>query len=389
MDYDSIAEKYGYFINPVVEIEVNEQSLTSPKGKKAMGVSDLNIEVTAGFEASQATFCIYNCYDYVEAKFNFDTVKKFVLLGSAVKIYAGYELSLKEIFRGVIVKVRFLVDEEEVAHVEVTCMDVKSVMMANRYHRRLKATTYSDAVKEILDQSIYQGLKNSGIIEGITIENTPDKIPGAVSTANDEDKVEHTIEMVGESDYEFIVKVARKFNYEFFVLGGNVYFRKAKADQTSQITITPDAKIIRLSVEYDMTGLVEQVEVRGLDVGKAKVLTDKQKNSFKLSQGNKAKALISGSKFVYIDPTVSSSEDASNRVKYLFEEMSHRYGTLELDMAGIPDVVPGRYLNLSKVGTAVSNEFYVQSVRHTFNTEGRYSMHIVGKTNKMGSGGLF
>ena len=132
-----------------------------------------------------------------------------------------------------------------------------------------------------------------------------------------------------------------------------------------------------------MTGLVEKVEVRGLDVGKAKVVKESLKNSFKFSKGNKAKALISGSKFVYVDPSVSNSDDAANRAQYLYEEMTHRYGTLDLDMVGIPEILPGRYIKIQDVGEAVSNTFYVQTVRHTLDARGRYSTRIIGKTNKL------
>ncbi len=154
MDYDSLREKYDRFLRPLIEIEVNGKSITSGTGKTAVGISNVNVDLSAGFEASQATFNIYNVYNYEKAEFNFNTIKKFVVLGSAVKIYAGYEKTVTEIFTGVIVKMNFVVEEGDVGHVEVTCMDVKAVMMANRYSRRLKASTYCDAVKEICDQNI-------------------------------------------------------------------------------------------------------------------------------------------------------------------------------------------------------------------------------------------
>lgn len=387
MNYNSLFKEYGGFINPLIEIKINDVSFTAGANRKvAIGVSNVSIDLTAGFEASQAIFSLYNVYDYENTKFNFDSFKKMVLLGSAVTIYAGYEATVKEVFRGVITKVNFLIEEDDVPNVQVTAMDVKAVMMANRYSRRLKATAYSKAISEIFDQSVYQSLKNGGVITGFSIDNTPDALEPAPATEAD---IEKTIEMVGESDYEFVVKVAKKFNYDFFVYCGKVIFRKAKSDQTKQITINDNARIKRLSVDYDLTGLVEEVEVRGLDVGKAKGVTGKKKNSNKLSQGNKAKALISGSKFVYIDPSSSDNSDVGYRANYLFENMSYRYGTLELDMAGVPEIIPGKYISVSDFGTAVSNDFYVQAVRHTFSKDGAFLTHILGKTDKMSSGGLF
>ena len=271
MNYNSLFKEYGGFINPLIEIKINDVSFTAGANRKvAIGVSNVSIDLTAGFEASQAIFSLYNVYDYENTKFNFDSFKKMVLLGSAVTIYAGYEATVKEVFRGVITKVNFLIEEDDVPNVQVTAMDVKAVMMANRYSRRLKATAYSKAISEIFDQSVYQSLKNGGVITGFSIDNTPDALEPAPATEAD---IEKTIEMVGESDYEFVVKVAKKFNYDFFVYCGKVIFRKAKSDQTKQITINDNARIKRLSVDYDLTGLVEEVEVRGLDVGKAKGVT--------------------------------------------------------------------------------------------------------------------
>ena len=366
MDYNSIREKYGYFRHPIIEIQVGEVSLTAgEKRKKAIGVSNVSIDLSAGFEASQAVFRLYNVYDYDTTEFNFDSVKNFILLGSPITIYAGYDTTVMEVFRGVITKVGFFVEEDDVASIQVTAMDIKSIMMSNRYNKRLKAKYYSDAVKEIFDQNIYQSLIDKGAFSGISVDTTPDKgvgvAPAPGASENDTDK---TIEMVGESDYEFVVKVAKKFNFDFFVANGKIYFRPAKSDLTKQITITPDANIRRMSVEYDMTGLVEEIVVRGLDVGKAKQVS------------------------VYIDPTVSDNSEAGYRANYLYENISYRYGSLELDIAGIPDIQPGKYIKISDLGTAASNEFYVQSVRHTFSADGAFMTHIEGKTDKQISGGL-
>lgn len=378
MTYSSIVDKYDNFRFPVIEVEVNGTPVN--QGKKNVGVSNVTVDLTAGFEASQAVFSLYNCYDSEEGTFEFDTVKNFVLIGSSVRILLGYDTSVTEVFRGVITRVNFLIEEGDVPNIQVTAMDVKAVMMSSRYSKKLKATNYYNAVNEIFEQGIYQNLKSSEVITEYVIDKTPDYSPTEPTSETDK-----SIEMVAESDYEFLVKVAKKYNFEFFILGGIVYFRRAKADSTKQITITNKAKIKRLSVEYDVTGLVEKVVVRGLDVGKGKILSQTKKNSNKLSQGSKAKALISGKEYVYVDSTAASTEDASDRAAYLMEDIMYRYGTMELDIIGIPDILPGRFIKLDGVGTAVSNEFYVYSVRHTLNADGEFFTRVIGRTNKQGS----
>lgn len=381
MTYKSLKRRYDDFDRPLVEIKVSGNSLGD--AKRAFGISNVEIDLTAGFEASTASFSIYNAYDYDDAQFDFNSIKNYVLIGSPVQIYMGYNITLTEVFRGVITRVTFLIEDGDAPCVQVSAMDVKAVMMANRYHKALTATDYSGAVKEIFEQGVYNSLKNDEVIVSLEISDTPD-VP-LVPSSNPNEETDKMIEMVGESDYEFVTRAAKKFNYEFFVLGGRVYFRKAKVDSTSQITIDQEAAIKRLSVEYDLTGLTESVEVRGLDVGKAKLLSDTKKNSNKLSQGNKAKSLISGSKFVYIDPSVASAEDAGYRANYLLEDMMYRYGSLDLELIGIPEIIPGRFINVKNIGTAISNEFYVYGVRHTMNREGEFITRVTGKAAKQGS----
>lgn len=377
MTYNDLKKKYGEFDLPVIQVKVNGKAISD--AKKSFGISNVNVELTAGFEASQASFGIYNAYDYKEGEFKFDIIKNFVLIGSFVQIYLGYNATVTEVFRGVITRVNFIIEDGTSPYVQVTAMDVKAVMMANRYHKAIKAKSYSEAVKEIFKEGVYESLKNDGVIVSYEIADTPDHSVGASSGKEETDKM---IEMVGESDYEFVTRAAKKFNYEFFVLGGRVYFRTAKLDTASQITIDPKAQIKSLNVEYDITGIAESVEVRGLDVGKAKLLKDSKKNSNKLSQGSKAKSLISGSKFVYIDPTVASAEDAGYRANYLMEDMKYRYGTLELEIIGLPDILPGKFIKIDKIGTAISNEFYVQTVRHIMSTDGDFITKVTGKAAK-------
>ena len=239
--------------------------------------------MTSGFEASIATFWLYGLFSHEEHAFAFDEAQKYVTLGSDVVISIGYSNSVREIFRGFIAKVSFSYESEEQPGIELTCMDIKGIMMASALSKQLTATSWSDAVNEILGEARYEK-----IISSLSISNTPDKkdagadggmggAAGGMGAGGAEggEVTDKTIEMVDESEYEFVVKAAKKFNFEFYSVGGVVFFRKAKSDTTVLIELSPMAGLISIRAEYDITGLVEEIEVRTTDPGTGKVVSAK------------------------------------------------------------------------------------------------------------------
>ena len=190
--------------------------------------------------------------------------------------------------------------------------------------------------------------------------------------------------MVAESDYEFVVKAAKKYNYEFFVSSGIVYFRKAKNYAQVLMEVSPATGMKNVDVEYNVTGLVGEVEVRSTDVGKAEQIKNSVKLNNKLSKGKYASKLVKESSKVYIDPTADSKAEAGYRAEYLAEDVAFRFGTMEAEFIGIPDLVPGRYIKLVDMGDPVNNLFYITSVRHTMNAEQGFSTRISAKAAGLG-----
>ncbi len=375
MDFEALQTKYDGFQIPTAEIKINDRKMTD--AKNSFQISDIEVDLTCGYEASIATFNIYNVYNSVKGQFETEAIQKYIYLGSKVEIYLGYGTTAKLVFVGVIAKVAYQMPEHEVPCIQVTAMDAKSIMMAGNYSRQLKATQFTEAAKEILMKTAYARLQSKGIIRNIQVSQP------ILNPSLDGASVEQTIEMVAESDYEFLVKLAKKNNYEFFCECGDVIFRKAKSVQTPLFTLTPSRGIYSFEVEYDITGLAETIYARSTDPSKAKLIESKGKFSNKISLGNKAKPLIKGSEWVYIDPTISSKEDAQNRVDRLMEDMSFRYGTMICDMVGIPEMKPGYFLDMQCMGEGPSNVFYMVSVHHSLRGSGGYSMRITGKTNTM------
>lgn len=376
-DYKNLLTEYNKFTSPKTVVLVGGKNLSEDKNN--FSITDMEIEMSAGYEAGMATFWIHDCYDSQTCTFKTQELQPYITLGSQVTICLGYDLTMRTMFCGFIARVNFdFSPSGGIPGVEVTVLDAKGIMMANNYSQQLKAQYYSDAVKEIFRKPVYNKLIQKKIITEVTVEDTPDKpVMGAAGESKASDR---TVEMVGESDYEFVVKAAKKFNYDFFIHGGEVIFRKAKNNPEILMELTPETGIRGINMGFDITGLTSEVEVRCLDVGKGKMISSAKKNSNKISHGNHAKELLSNSKKVYIDPTTSSKADADNRLDYLMEDMTYRFGTLELDVIGIPELVPGRFIRVVGFGEGLSNTYYLQTVRHCYTEQG-YVTRIIGKAS--------
>lgn len=386
-DYASFSSRYGNFAAPLASIKVQGRNL-AVKEEPYIAITDIRVEATSGFEASLASFHILNTYDSGEGAFRYDAIKSQIYLGASVVISLGYGKDLSPVFTGFIAGVAFGYDEGALPYIEVTAMDVKSLMMGGAYSCQLTAKSYGEAVREIFQRSGYQALKSAGVIDDLAnVKDTPDKKQGQSGGESQEPSAE-TIEMVAESDYEFVVKAAKKYNYEFFVDRGKVYFRPAKEDKSLQAKLAVSGGILSFRTEYSITGLAKAIEVRAADPARGTVIKKNEKINTTLSTNSKAGRLVGSAAKVYVDPTVSSQEQAEARVSSLKEKMSYRLGNFEAECVGLPELAPGRFLEASGMGAPADNVFYITNVTHEFNTRSGYRTKLQGCAAEIKPDGL-
>ncbi len=387
--FGDLKSTYESFREPKVSVVIDGNELTEDSG---LGVRSAEVELTGGYEASMATLTLGGCFDPDTRSFDIKKTKQFLYMGSSVIIYLGYGVSVREVFRGFIARVHFIIPEfigDENPCIELTCMDVKGLLMANRHSKRLKSQYYSDAVREVLEANAFISQKD-GMGKNFTelnISNTPDKPGGEGGSGGGgggQTTTDKRVEMVEESDYEFIVKAAKRYNFEFFAVGDTLYFIEAKKNTTPLIELAPNMGMIDLDVGYDMTGLVKSVVVRNIDMEQGKYIGDKKQSKSKISMGNKAKSLVEKQSLVYIDPTTDSKEEAGYRAAYLMDSIDYRLGTVEGVFLGLPELIPGRFIKLTDFGQPLNNSFYLTTVRHTM-TQSSFVTRFEGVANNIGS----
>lgn len=357
--YQQLKKKYNNFSVPVVHISVEGKGFETNQAN--MVVSEVQVHQTCGFQAGDAVFSIYGCTDPQTDKFSFDALKPYIALGSCAVLELGYLGEREEVFCGYIARVEFIY--EEIPCVEVTLMDIKGVMMAGACAGQLRASSYGEAVREIFSGNIYKDLKQKGILRKLNISDTPDK------QEKSEEGI-HTMELYSESAYEFVVKAAKKFYYEFFVDCGDVYFRKAKSDESELIQLNMDELVLSMRVNYDIRGIFREAEVRSVDDSKGITVKAVKKQMNQLSYGNKVNALLKGTRKVYVDSSAGSINEAKSRAESLLEASAFGFGTLECECIGVPVLRPGHFIRLGGYGIPADNRFYVTDVEHILSEEG-------------------
>ena len=360
LTYEQLQTKYTDFAHPRARVLLGDKVFDS--AKTGMVLNDIHVEVTSGYEASVASFRLFDAYDPSTGKFFYDRVKRQVLLGNSVTIQLGYLDTLETVFVGFLSGVAFGFEPGGLPYIEVSAMDVKGLMMGGSYAASLKATTYSAAVKEILERTGEGRLQQLGGITETAISNTPDANGTPSGSAR---SIPITVEMVSESDYEFVVRAAKRYNYEFFVDRGKVLFRPAKSDASVLMALGSAAGLRGFRIEYSITGV-------------GKVVSANRAFSNTISSAGKAKQLVGKGSKVYLDASITSKEEAEARVSSLMEQMSYRLGNLEGDCVGIPDLVPGRFIQVSGLGAPVDNRFYLTAVTHDFTSDGGFRTRIQG-----------
>lgn len=360
--YETLAKTYQDFGYPAATVMVKGKNLF--RNKYRFVINKLEIELSSGYEASAAELYIYHVYDDATGKFLTESFSKLVELGAEISVGLGYLNKIKEVFAGYISGITYGYDKGDLPYVKITAMDVKGIMMANHESKQLKKASYGEALADILKRKPYEGL-----VKEAKISDTPDK--DEEREKSDKKKASaYTVEMTAESDYEFAVKAAKRFNYEFFIDCGEVIFRKAKSSTKILAALGLNRGLVSFNISYRLDGLAEQVELRSLDAGTGKLLVSKEQRSGIISSGNDAGKRLKNSRKVVVDPSAVSQKQLNARCSALLESMSYRFGELNCECVGIPELVPGRFVKIDGLGENVSNQFYITKVVHKLDDEG-------------------
>ncbi len=354
-DYASLQKKYRNFTTPSYRVLVDGKDL---REKFDTGISFLEVELSNGYEASGASFTVVDKYELKNTNFE-PKIYKQLQIGAKVDIELGY-FTNEPVFSGIITELTYDFDGGVSSPtINVVCMDAKCLLMKVQRLEVRQEKKISAVITALFGESPI-----SGYLSGKKITLTTPEVS--------------TIQMNMESDYGFIVKQAQYFGCEFFIIAGEVHFRSEATVTAPILTLSPGNGLRNARLSLQGAGLVQNIEVVGIDPQKDAAVSGKNKLTGKFSAGSTAKKMLSATQRTYFDSNVTSAADAKKRAQILADSITKDFGTISGTSIGLPELVPGRFVKIDGVMDDTNKSVYLQKVRHTYTLDGGFSTEFEG-----------
>ena len=230
-------------------------------------------------------------------------------------------------------------------------MDAKGLLMKNRRLEAFKESSADAVVKSLLSSQPVSYYLSGKEIDTCSKEDVP-------------------LRTGMKTDYEIVVEQAGKMGFEFFIIQGKAYFRKAEKTTTPIMTLEPECGVEENIVSFSGNKLVENIEVRSINQENGKMIQGKSKLIGRFSNGTSASRMYRSTTQVFYEPGVESVSEASKRAGVRMDALKSHFGSMELICIGIPELVPGRFVKLDKFASVVDGKYYITRVTHRFDEDG-------------------
>ena len=339
------AKQNADFHSPEVIITVNGKKLSA----EGINISETKTEqIIDG--ASLFSFTIPQALD---DKFvsNYAGVIQF---GDKIEISYGYKDRLFPVITGIVTALSWGFDEDNYLDLMVEGYDYLFLMMKNEKYRAWNNKTDAQVIKEITQKYPFQKLN---------IENTAVQYPH--------------IRQEGESDFNFLKRLARRNGYEFSVEEENFTFGLPGVDKKESFVLKFGKDLLEFVPKMDIAQQVSEVRVVGWDPeAKKEIIAHAKKVDIKnVDRHGKTGLEIIKSVFKEevvheVRASVQESEEAKNLAKSILHDISYQFVKAECRSIGIPALRPGKVIALENVGELFSRKYYIEKVTHEIGEKG-------------------
>lgn len=348
----ALEEKYKKYFVPFFNIEISGQNLR----QQGLSIDSLTVD-TSTEKADSFSFTVINAYNDQTREIQW--VKDMLTPGKPVAIAVGYGDEIRTIFNGYITSLEYRFSGGKKLELIVSGMDASFKMMKGVKFRSWLKKKHSDIAREIAaSYSLSQ-----------EIDPTPVTLP--------------IVEQSKVTDYQFLSWMAAQNNFEFFIVGGTMYFRKPYQKKTPVIELEWDSRLTSLNITHDIGDQTGSIVVRGWDPVKKEQIEAKSNEVNKLNSngatGTSFIADLCGSEMKdYIYTNAESVDEAQKMATAISNQRSLKLISGRGESIGIPEITAGRYLNLKGAGVKLSQLYYIVAATHIINTKEYKTIFTLG-----------
>ncbi|WP_127582982.1 phage late control D family protein [Paenibacillus koleovorans] len=337
-------DKYRDFNSPAFEILIDGTNIVTAD---AVGITLLKVESSISREADGLKFVINNAFDPV--KRDFQWLSNYFVLGKTIEVKTGYVDQFESVFYGIITSVRANFQTDEFPELIVSAMDLSFKMMNGTKSAIFEKMKFSDIVKKIASEY------------------------GLSATVDDTGEQKQVVTQNMQSDFHFLEQLAGIVNFDFFIVGKTLYFRKPLTQTTPVITLEWGQSLRSFSVEANLSKQVTKVTVFGWDSKQQQVIKGTSSQVNKLGSNSKTgKDWMSsiGTFDLQLVDNVDSVGEANKKAEAILNQRAMTLISGYGESIGLPVLQAGRYIKLAHLGKKFDQPYYLQTVTHTISRDG-------------------
>jgi phage protein D/phage baseplate assembly protein gpV len=276
-------------------------------------------------------------------------------IGRELQIQLSASKDLKPVFDGEIVGL-----ELQPTQAGILTLVVRAFDRSHRLHRGAQARSFA----QVTDGEIAQRIAHE-------VQLRPD--------VEATDEVHDYVLQDNRTNYQFLRERAEQIGYAFWVSEDRLHFRSPVVQQPAPISLEWGPSLQSFHPVLSAGRQVDEVIVRGWDPKKKRAITGKAAQGLqyvKTSWGQTGSQIASGAfgqaQSVVVHRPIGSQAEADSLAQALCDELSGCFIQAEGQATGMPELCPGRTVEIANVGQRFSGQYYVTSCVHRINNKAGY-----------------
>ena len=272
--------------------------------------------------------------------------------GVVCSLSLGYGSSMTEVFCGFLYDVLWSdpLDGPDMI-MEAVCLDVRGRLMLTSHADAGSRRVFSQLINDILGQDCCTDLASRQTIDPPPEDwNLPALRPGS-------------------SDYHILCTAADFLCYEFYAFADELHFGKPRPETSAVLTFDGPNGLMSLKRRRTLAGQCAAVAVSGTDDTGERIYSRQTREADSGFGTDKMGGILSGD-LHQPEPFVRTMAQAQYLSKARMERRQRQSGGLIGRGVGLPELRPGRFVEVTDLSKALNGSYYVHTVRHILDETG-------------------